>query len=93
MAYIYFVLFWMYPPLICSDFIVVPPEMPAPSLYGVTDSETIMIVLPQASESNGPITWYLLVVLPESQKTNYSKPDEDYSFTNDVSHVHVSINQ
>ncbi|CAG0904487.1 unnamed protein product, partial [Darwinula stevensoni] len=62
----------------------VPPEMEAPRLYGVTNSSTIMVVLPRASEIYGPITWYLLVVLPESQKTNYSKPSEDYSFSNDV---------
>ncbi|CAG0903422.1 unnamed protein product [Darwinula stevensoni] len=52
-----------------------PPSLATPKLYGVTDSGTIMVILPQASQEFGPISHYFLVVIPESQVANLTDPN------------------
>jgi receptor-type tyrosine-protein phosphatase F len=49
--------------------------MVKPDLYGVENSEHILVILPQASEEYGPISLYYLIVVPEDKSTAHKHPD------------------
>ena len=61
-----------------------PSPLATPKLYGVTQSGTIMVVSPQASERLGPISHSFLVVIPESHAANFSDSNA-YHIFHDVS--------
>lgn len=53
-----------------------PLPMVKPDFYGVRDGQQITIILPQASEEYGPISHYLLVVVPEDKRNDHKQPDQ-----------------
>ena len=53
-----------------------PLPMVKPDFYGVLNGEEITVILPQASEEYGPISHYLLVVVPEDKRTEHKQPDQ-----------------
>ncbi|CAG0885411.1 unnamed protein product [Darwinula stevensoni] len=68
----------------------VPPDIAPPILYGVTESGTIMVVLPRASEIFGPVSQYLLVVVPESWTTANLSADDYHLSDNGGDIVRIS---
>jgi len=50
--------------------------MVQPDFYGVVNGEEVAVILPQASEEYGPISHYLLVVVPENERTKNKEPDQ-----------------
>jgi netrin-G3 ligand len=53
-----------------------PLPMVKPDFYGVMNGEEITVILPQASEEYGPISHYLLVVVPEDKRSEHKHPDQ-----------------
>ena len=53
-----------------------PLPMVQPDFYGVLNGEEITVILPQASEEYGPISHYLLVVVPENDSVRHKLPDQ-----------------
>nr|CAG4644584.1 EOG090X01LO [Leptodora kindtii] len=53
-----------------------PLPMVGPEFYGVVNDAEITVILPQASEEFGPISHYMLVVIPEDQATINKQPDQ-----------------
>lgn len=53
-----------------------PLPMVKPDFYGVLNGEEITVILPLASEEYGPISHYLLVVVPEDKRTEHRQPDQ-----------------
>ena len=53
-----------------------PLPMVKPDFYGVMNGEEITVILPQASEEYGPISHYLLVVVPEDKRNEHKHPDQ-----------------
>ena len=53
-----------------------PLPMVKPDFYGVLNGEEITVILPQASEEYGPISHYLLIVVPEDSRTEHQQPDQ-----------------
>ena len=53
-----------------------PLPMVKPDFYGVLNGEEITVILPLASEEYGPISHYLLVVVPEDRRTEHKQPDQ-----------------
>lgn len=56
-----------------------PQPMVKPDFHGVVNGEEIQVILPQASEEFGFIDYYLLIVVPEDQKTLNMDPDEFFT--------------
>ena len=52
-----------------------PLPMVKPDFYGVSNGE-ITVILPQASEEYGPISHYLLIVVPEDKRNENRQPDQ-----------------
>ncbi len=50
--------------------------MVKPDFYGVVNGEEIQVILPQASEEYGPISHYLLIVVPEDKSNLHKNPDQ-----------------
>lgn len=53
-----------------------PQPMVKPDFYGVVNGEEIQVILPQASEEYGPISHYLLIVVPEDKSNLHKHPDQ-----------------
>ena len=58
--------------------------MVKPDFYGVIGEYEVAMILPQASEEYGPIAFYYLIVVPQTEEdTTYFK-DPDQYLTDDV---------
>ncbi|KAB0801991.1 hypothetical protein PPYR_04177 [Photinus pyralis] len=55
-----------------------PGSMQKPTIYGIIHGDNIQVLLPKASEENGPINYYYLVVIPVSDDAESDVPSSMY---------------
>lgn len=61
-----------------------PLPIVKPDFYGVLNGEEITVILPQASEEFGPISHYLLIVVPEDKRALHPQLMPDQLMTSDL---------
>lgn len=47
--------------------IAAPGDMTRPELHGILNGGNVQLLLPQASEENGPVSYYYIIVVPENK--------------------------
>lgn len=56
-----------------------PGSMHKPVIYGIIHGDNVQVLLPKASEENGPINYYYLIVIPVSDDAERDVPSSMYN--------------